>query len=241
MSGQPLFRFRQFAVRHERAAMKVGTDGVLLGSVAGRWGPEALTILDIGTGSGLLALMLAQRYPSARVTGVELDPEAARQAEENAEASPFGGRIHIICADVRRLELADVGAFELAVSNPPYFGGLGCPDQRRQAARHTDTLRPGELLDAAIRLLRPGGALDVILPADQREGFAAEATTRGLYLDAALTVSSTNAKPPRRVVLHLVYGHDSSRPCFEQQLTLLQDNGDRTKEYGNLTKEFYIL
>ena len=143
--------------------MKVGTDGVLLGAwVSVR--PSDRRILDIGTGTGLIALMMAQRVPGARITGV--DVEDISQARENADASPWGGRVAFVQCPVQ--EFAPQGKFDLVVSNPPFFvDSLTCPDAGRTTARHAVRLPFGDLRDAVVRLLSDEGHFAVVLPADE--------------------------------------------------------------------------
>ena len=164
-----MFRFKQFAVRQDRCPMKVGTDGVLLGA----WAPVLPSdrrVLDIGTGTGLIALMMAQRMPQARIAGVDIDDVS--QARENADASPWGARLEFHRCPVQ--EFAAGGAFDLIVSNPPYFvGSLTCPDAGRTAARHAVHLPFEALRDAVLRLLAPGGRFALILPSSETERFLA--------------------------------------------------------------------
>lgn len=147
--------------------MKVGTDGVLLGAwVSVR--PSDRRILDIGTGTGLIALMMAQRVPGARITGV--DVEDISQARENADASPWGGRVAFVQCPVQ--EFAPQGKFDLVVSNPPFFvDSLTCPDAGRTTARHAVRLPFGDLRDAVVRLLSDEGRFAVVLPADEAARF----------------------------------------------------------------------
>ena len=147
--------------------MKVGTDGVLLGA----WvsvGPSDRRILDIGSGTGLIALMMAQRVPGARITGV--DVEDISQARENADASPWGDRVAFERCPVQ--EFAAPETFDLIVSNPPFFvDSLTCPDAGRTTARHAVRLPFGDLRDAVVRLLSDEGRFAVVLPADEAARF----------------------------------------------------------------------
>lgn len=136
--ASPNFRFKLFTVWHDHCAMKVGTDGVLLGAWAQQ--KHARTILDIGTGSGLIALMLAQRFQEAEITGIDIDPSAAKQASDNFRLSPWSHRMHARCIDLHTFSLED-GHFDLIVSNPPYFSAsLKNPNQQRATARHVAQL-----------------------------------------------------------------------------------------------------
>lgn len=169
--------------------MKVGTDGVLLGAwVSVR--PSDRRILDIGTGTGLIALMMAQRVPGARITGV--DVEDISQARENADASPWGGRVAFVQCPVQ--EFAPQERFDLVVSNPPFFvGSLTCPDAGRTTARHAVRLPFGDLRDAVVRLLSDEGRFAVVLPADEAARFI------GICRDVLLPVRRTDVRTtPRR-------------------------------------------
>ena len=179
--------------------MKVGTDGVLLGAwVSVR--PSDRRILDIGTGTGLIALMMAQRVPGARITGV--DVEDISQARENADASPWGGRVAFVQCPVQ--EFSPQERFDLVVSNPPFFvGSLTCPDAGRTTARHAVRLPFGDLRDAVVRLLSDEGRFAVVLPADEAARFI------GICRDVLLPVRRTDVRTtPRhaakRVLLEFV-------------------------------------
>lgn len=158
------FTFKQFFVAHDRCAMKVGTDGILLGA----WAPVASVkrILDIGTGSGLQALMLAQRTEEhVTIDAVELDPQASRQASENAADSPWADRIRIECADVLTWTSEQTARYDLIVSNPPYFTpGVECGTPEREQARYTGSLDHKALLTSAAELISEEGFFCVVLP-----------------------------------------------------------------------------
>ena len=208
-----MFRFKQFVIRQDRCPMKVGTDGVLLGAwVAVR--PSDKRILDVGTGTGLIALMLAQRTEGIRdpaagagslpggvhVTGVDVEDVA--QARENADASPWGGRVAFEQCPVQ--EFAPPHRFDLIVSNPPFFvDSLTCPDEGRTTARHAVRLPFGELRDAVVRLLADGGRFAVILPVDEAARFIG--VCRGyLSLIRRTDVRTTPRRPVKRVLMEFV-------------------------------------
>lgn len=193
------FRFKQFAIRQDRCPMKVGTDGVLLGAWASVR-PSDRRILDIGTGTGLIALMMAQRVPGAQVTGV--DVEDVSQARGNADASPWGGRVAFVQCPVQ--EFAPQERFDLVVSNPPFFvDSLTCPDQGRTTARHAVRLPFDELCASVVRLLAGGGRFAVVLPTDEAARFIG--VCRGkLALVRRTDVRTTPRHPVRRVLMEFV-------------------------------------
>lgn len=214
--------------------MKVGTDGVLVGAWAALRGDER-RVLDIGTGTGLIALMLAQRAPGAFVTGIDIEP--VDQARENADASPWGGRIRFVQQPVQTFEAAE--GFDLIVSNPPFFvDSLASPDAGRTLARHAVELPFGALCDAAVRLLVPGGRFALILPT--AEGARFEALCRGrLALRRRTEVCTAPGKPPKRVLLEFVRGTAARAVC--DRLTIgTGAHEEYTPEYRALTKDFYL-
>lgn len=167
-----MFRFKQFAVRQDRCPMKVGTDGVLLGAWA-EVRPGDRRMLDVGTGTGLIALMLAQRS-AAWITAVDIDVECATQAAENFAASPWADRLDAVSVAVQRYD--PVEKFDLIVSNPPYYvDSLLSPDEGRNTARHAAGLPFGELAAAVVRLLAPGGRFALVLPPVEMQRFRSAA------------------------------------------------------------------
>ena len=159
------FTFKQFDIKHDKCAMKVGTDGVLLGA----WAEGGQRILDIGTGTGLIAIMMAQRYGEASVTGVDIDHDAAIQARDNASRTPFASRISIVESPVQNLSADTHGLFDAIVCNPPFFtDSLKNPDQQRAVARHADTLPYRQLFETVAQLLAANGEFSAVIPADCR-------------------------------------------------------------------------
>ena len=256
------FLFKQFIVRHDRCAMKVGTDGVLLGA----WAPvaQARTALDVGTGTGLVALQLAQRNPSLHVTAVEVDSDAATQAAENVVCSPWPDRIKVVCADFRNFQ--SDGGFDLIVSNPPYFvDALPCPDRQRNTARHAGGLNydllfrrsarllseggvvsiviPSEVERAAedfrrsARLLSEGGVVSIVIPSEVERAAEEAAWMHGLCPRRRTRVFTKAGKPARRVLLTF-----SCRlgPVDEDALYIHQPDGSYSDDYRRLTGEFYL-
>ena len=182
--SNPFFQFKQFTIRHDKCAMKVGTDGVLLGAWAGT--ESCSRILDVGTGTGLIALMLAQRS-KAVVDAIDIDADACLQAQENAESSLFAGRINVFHSDLVDFAQASTHLYDLIVSNPPYFvDSLKCPNLQRNTARHTDTLTLEDLLQYSRKLLAPQGRIALILPYDQKDRLTDCIQTQNLFLSDSL-------------------------------------------------------
>lgn len=234
--GNDWFRFQQFTIRQGRCAMKVGTDGVLLGAWARLEAtpPPCPRLLDIGTGTGLVALMLAQRFPGARLTAIEIEPEAAAQAAENAAASPFAGRVEVACCPLQDfVQRCPGGSFDTIACNPPYFtSSLRCPDDRRTLARHADTLPLGDLMACTARLLTPTGTLSVVLPAEARGEAETLGLLAGLRLSRVCHVRTSERKPPRRVLLEL--SATPPGPIDEHTLTI------GSPEHQRLTADFLL-
>ena len=206
--------------------MKVGTDGVLLGA----WAPTGTRILDVGTGSGLIARMLMQRCPEAEVEGIDIDPNAVEQARENG-----------VKAFVSSLQEWQ-GKYDLIVSNPPYFqNSLKNPDKGRQTARHTDTLSYEELIKHSARLLIEDGQLALILPAEAENEIRQLAGAEGLYLTRVTRVYSKESKPARRVLM--AFSRDNGiteHRRTEDTLVLEDEKGGRSLPYQTLCRDFYL-
>jgi tRNA1Val (adenine37-N6)-methyltransferase len=229
------FQFKQFTIRQERSAFRVGTDGVLLGACADI--SRATSILDIGTGTGLLALMLAQRC-SAIITAIEPDYESYLQACENIDSSPWKTRINLVNTD---LQSFDPGSdrFDLIVSNPPFFtDSLKNPDPRKSGARHNDSLTTPELIQGSVKLLTDSGQLNIIMPYVEGNILIAEAVRFGLYCNNVLKIRPLPTSEIRRLILKFSKIRENPKESF---LTI--EHGMRhefTEDYINLTKDFYL-
>lgn len=235
--SNPFFQFKQFTIRHDKCAMKVGTDGVLLGAWAGI--ESCNRILDIGTGTGLIAMMLTQRS-KAVIDAIDIDAEACLQAQENAESSPFAERIKIRHSALSDFAQTDTGLYDLIVSNPPYFvDSLKCPDQKRNTARHTDTLTLEDLLQDSRKLLAPQGRIALILPYDLKERLADCIRTQNLFLSKETSVIPVPGAEPKRLLAELT-AEPPVFPTFSSQLTIEIARHQYTDEYVSLTKDFYL-
>lgn len=227
------FNFRQFAVSQDRCAMKVGTDGVLLGA----WAEGGSRILDIGTGTGLIALMMAQRFPEASVTGIDIDAVACRQAQENVVASPFAGRVGVTCVSLQNYSCQD--SFDCIVANPPFYeNSLRNPDERKAVARHADRLSFGDLFNGVARLLSADGVFSAIIPADFLEQFCSNAYFSGFYITRRYEVKTTCRKPVKRCLVAFRRGRPE---LLDSRDVCLQDaDGSRSAWYSELTRDFYL-
>ncbi len=234
--GKSYFEFRHFTVRQQRCAMKVGTDGTLLGAWAAM--PSGgVSLLDIGTGTGLIALMMAQRFPACSVTALDIAPDAVGQAAENVGASPFSDRITVMEADVASYQAPR--PFDAIVSNPPYFEhSLECPDSQRTTARHTSALSYQALIGAAHRLLADDGLFSLIIPDDCRERLMGEACLQGFFPARICGVRTTPSKPPKRYLIELRKRPVEQVDMSEEVLEILP--GRRSPWYHGLTSDFYI-
>ena len=235
----PNFRFKRFTIWHDRCAMKVGTDGVLLGAWA-EISDASVRVLDIGTGSGLVALMLAQRFPKASIDAIDIDETAVEQARENFAVSPWSDKLHVYLSS---LQYWLGHSYHLIVSNPPYFqNSLKNPDKGRQTARHTDTLSYEELLHHSAQSLTPDGRLALILPAEAEQEVRRLAAAELLSLARVTRVYSKECKPARRVLLLFEKSEyrNPDIPIREDSLVLEDGQGGRSAAYQELTKDFYL-
>ncbi|MDE7134859.1 MAG: methyltransferase [Rikenellaceae bacterium] len=230
------FRFKQFTVRQEHCAMKVGTDGVLLGSWA-TVTAAATRILDIGTGTGLIALMAAQRAPVALVDAIEIEEEASSQAGENFESSPWSDRLSVYNMAIQ--DFRPEFKYDVILSNPPYFSrSLKSESLKKCLARHNESLPPSDLAACVGRLLDDNGSFAAILPYEEANVFIAEAVEYGLYLTRRTDIRGRRAKPVKRVLMEFAK-HPAWR-LVSSQMHLENEDGSRSGAYAELTREFYL-
>ncbi|MBO7316714.1 MAG: methyltransferase [Paludibacteraceae bacterium] len=231
-----MFRFKQFVVRQQQCAMKVGTDGVLLGSwcrvpVEGR-------VLDVGTGTGLLALMVAQRSLKVDITALEIDREASLQAMENCQKSPWRERIKVLHTSLQEFGEMSADRFDMVVCNPPYFDrSLRCPDKKRTTARHSETLSFDDLLHFSAVLLKKEGSLSVVLPEKESEVFKDKAVDKGLFLCRQMNVLPTPKKDVKRRLMEFSF---EKKELEARNLVIETERHIYTEEYKNLTQDFYL-
>jgi tRNA1Val (adenine37-N6)-methyltransferase len=234
MGREKIFRFKQFAVLNDRTAMKVGTDGVLLGA----WCPVegAQHVLDVGTGCGVIALIIAQRNNDAIITGIDIDEGAIEEATLNFANSPWGKRLTTTLADFNTL--TDNDRYDLIVSNPPYFTDSLLPSiESRTLARHTTALSYNQLIEGACRLLTDDGTLALISPTDAEDEIVEAATFASLPVRIVTRVIPVDGAAPKRTLWHL---SRRAIPYREDTLTISRRDGTFTQEYIDLTSAFYL-
>ena len=234
MGREKIFRFKQFSVVNDRTAMKVGTDGVLLGA----WCPVdgACRVLDVGTGCGVIALMVAQRNSEAVITGIDIDEAAIEEATLNFERSPWSERLTARQCDFNELSASE--RYDLIVSNPPYFtNGILPTGDARTTARHTGSLSYRQLIEGADRLLTDDGSLAIITPTDAEQDIIETATFASLPVRQLVRVIPVEGTAPKRT-LWLLSRRDI--PYNEGTLTIAHCDGTFTSEYIALTGAFYL-
>jgi len=229
-----IFHFKQFSVQHDRCAHKVGTDAVLLGAWADV--SNAKRMLDVGTGSGVIALMMAQRsVMDTCIDAIDISARDCLQAKENVTASPWPHKVHIIHSELQKFESAP---YDLIVSNPPFFiNSAKPPEMERIRARHTGSLPPEELLYHCKRLLTPGGRLCLILPIAEAQEFISFATGQRWHCTRLCEFRARPTKPIERILFQLEL-HD--RPLQKESLILYKHDEVWTSDYMNLTRDFYL-
>lgn len=234
------FSFKQFTIHQDRCAMKVGTDGVLLGVLA-PIKDNNIKILDIGTGTGLVGIMLSQRCPQAIVTAVEIDADAAKQAEENATST--GWNIKIINKSIQDFSSQCEEKFDLIVSNPPYFiNSLKAPGKNRNTARHTDELSFEELIESAEKLLSEEGKFSVIIPYSEEENFIGIANKRNLIAVSSVRIIPIVGKEPKRSVITFCKCKNKIN-CNINVTELVIEKEERhcySDEFKKMTADFYL-
>ncbi len=242
------FTFKQFTVAQDRCAQKIGTDGVLLGA----WATPAInnptSILDIGTGTGIIALMMAQRFTNAQIDAVELSTDAHAQATENFEESIWADRLFCYHASFQEFYEEIEDRYEFIVSNPPFFDGKtlknsGVVIDERQQARFDDALSFEELLYGVYKLLETNGTFCCVIPATREKHFLEIAAHYHLFPSKITHVKGTDSSPVKRSLLQLRFRFELDDPPFEAVKSLLiieQKRHQYTNEYKELVKDFYL-
>ncbi len=230
------FNFKQFTIRQEKSAMKVGTDGVLLGAWANC--SNAKSILDIGSGTGLIALMLAQRS-SASIHGIEIDEAAFTEACYNTKQSPWSEKVTMHHTSLQEYATTSQNKYDLIVSNPPFFeNSLKADVEARTTARHSDSLSTAELFAGVTSLLNENGKFAVVIPADNMDLYKKAAKQSNLFCISILHIKPTPQKPPKRVLMEF-----RKKYCKLAEETLIVEEFGRhqySDKYKQITREFYL-
>ncbi len=232
------FQFKHFMIQQDRCAMKVGTDGVLLGAWVKAKHPRK--ILDVGTGTGLIALMLAQRYTEAIIKGIEIEAEASKQAQENVQASPFGERISIEHQSYQDFSEHSTQTYDLIVSNPPYFqNSYTSHSHKRNLARHTHALSYEELLKLSYKNLNNNGILSIIIPFSEYNSLIKIAEDNKLFLTDILKIYPTQTTNCKRVILN--FSKEKPKNIRSEEIIIEPTQRHQYSEaFKALTQEFYI-
>ncbi|WP_037318998.1 tRNA1(Val) (adenine(37)-N6)-methyltransferase [Salegentibacter sp. Hel_I_6] len=244
--SEKAFQFKEFSIEQDRCAMKIGTDGVLLGAWASlEQQPDS--ILDIGTGTGLIALMLAQRSPALLIDALEIDEDAYEQAVENFEQSNWGDRLFCYHAAFDEFveEMQDEeDKYELIISNPPFYEPPLTPpmsensiSSARQNARFYDALPFSELIGGVSKLLHPQGEFNTIIPHKEETGFIALASKFGLFPKQITRVRGTRSSEIKRSLLNFTFNKTSIE---ESELIIEISRHNYTDAYKKLVKDFYL-
>ena len=239
MAGNSFFRFKRFTVFQEKCAMKVCTDACVLGAWVGM--EDAKNMLDIGTGTGLLSLMAAQRNEEVLVDAVELDPDAFDQATSNVFATPFRDRIAIHHSAIQ--DFRPLYRYDCIITNPPFFqSDLRSPSEKKNAAHHAETLSFDELLDAMSRLITPNGKAHVLLPVEEAAIFLNKAENKGWFLVNDLMLKHDPEKKPFRRILTIQYSRNEVNELFHSELTIYNAGGKvYSDKFRQLLQPFYLI
>lgn len=233
--SNPYFSFKKFTVFHDKCAMKVGVDGVTLGA----WCNVgcAKKILDVGTGSGLIAMMLAQRC-DATITAIDVEEYCILQTKENVEKSPWKNQISVLYCSLQDFTKQSNEKFDLIVCNPPFFiDSLHSPSKERTTARHNNSLTHIDLIENSMQLLAENGRMCVILPVVEGNQLIEIAENNGLFCQRKVSVHPNQEKPAKRLLLE--FGRFKC-DLEESSLTIEQERHVYTSQYKELVKDFYL-
>ena len=243
--GNNYFRFKQFTIEQNDVSMRVNTDGVLLGAWFSLTHKSHAAILDAGCGTGVIALMAAQRLSELSaefsVGAVEIDARSCIQAQKNFNSSSWKKNLAVYYSDFQSFALYANHKYDVIVSNPPYFNNsLKNPSQTKRQARHTDKLSYEELVKGSKVLLSPGGSLAVILPAEEFDTFGKIAEEYGFAQKRKCRVfSKMKDERPIRIMAEFCIGENKKAEA-ETSLCIMDHNLEYTPEYKSLTKDFYV-
>ncbi len=230
------FRFKQFVIHQDRAVMKVCTDSCILGAWTALQLDHVKRILDIGTGTGLLALMLAQNA-ACTIDAIESDPESAGQAVENIRRSPWSDRIHVVEEDVHNYSATS--PYDFIITNPPFFeSDLRSPELKKNKAKHDTALTLEQLVTVVNALLKPDGRFSILLPEHRTLYFEKLAGENGFLLHKKLTVRQSPAHTPFRSIC--LFGYQKPAATIKEHLTIKAEDGNYSEEFIKIMKAYYL-
>lgn len=231
------FHLRHFSVMHHLSTMKVGTDAILLGAWADC--ENAQTALDIGSGSGILALMLAQRNALLRIDAIDLDFDSVNEAALNFETSQWRNRLKAFQGNIIQYAQTALTSYDFIISNPPFFNQSVKPqDLKRNLARHTDALPYIELIRVAFQLLTPDGIFAVVLPCTEGKSFIEMAQNQGLYLKRLLHIIPVEGREPNR--MNMEFSKINHGSVIARDFAIRDTHGHYTQAYHVLLHKYYL-
>lgn len=235
---EDVFRFKKFDVSHSESSMKVGVDAVLLGAWAGI---NAHNILEVGTGCGVISLMLAQRFPDATITAIDIDVASIEEARKNFANSPWSSNIKGVIEEFPIVNSSLHFKYDLIVSNPPFFlSGVICPSTPREKARHQDSLSVFSLLRYSSQLMKDDGRLDMIFPSDYYEKVIKVAEENDFICVRECWIKNKEAKETKRIMAEFKKRRSEKDESIEKSQLILFEDGVPTSDYIDLCKDFYI-
>lgn len=238
------FHCKEFSLNHSKSSMKIGTDAILVSSLSPKISPQ--NIIDIGTGCGIISLCMAQKYPNAKITAIDIDKNSILEAKENFNKSKYFERI-----TAKEISLMDFACnnnqkFDLIISNPPFFiSSLESPKDNRNKARHNITLSYKDLILSSKQIISSNGILSLILPLKESKIFEIMAQEEGFEVVFRVNIFSKPSKNCERVVLHLrlnTFHNNQNFPITleERDIFLRDKNNNPTEEHTSLVKEFLL-
>jgi tRNA1Val (adenine37-N6)-methyltransferase len=234
---ESVFKFKQFSLEQGDKVMKIGTDGILLGAWVNT--QNVSRVLDIGTGTGLIATMIAQRTQETLIHGVEIDDVSFVLAQRNMENCPWSDRLRVFHQAIQEYSVSPGKEYDLIVSNPPFFsGGTFSDNQNRNLVRHTVKMSHSDLLRSAYRLLSKQGRMGLILPYIEGLRFIEMAERYMFHCTRITEVKSRPEKPVERLLIELA---KNNKDELKKQLLIIHENDEEfSKSYKDLTRDFYL-
>ncbi len=240
------FVCKQFSLNHSKSTMKIGTDAILLSALSPNISPK--NVLEIGTGCGIIALCMAQKYNNAQITAIDIDHNSIEEAKDNFSRSKYNERLFAKEIDIQKFSKNSTEKYDLIISNPPFFvSSLESPFAKRNKARHTSTLCFEDLAFASKNLISDNGILAIILPSKEAKIFENIAIKENLHPIERIKIFSRPIKDFQRVILHFkklnfndIALNEKYKTIVEREIIIRDNNNNFTQEYNSLVKEFLL-